>query len=274
MARRRSSLVTRLLLIALGYLLICAAAYFYQDSLVFFPTHRPEAELDEVARTQNFLPWTEAKGGRIGWKSAGGDPGNVLLIFHGNGGDALMRTYYQEYTAKDAGWKVFILEYPGYGARGGISSEKSLTESAVEAFDLLAAVPGRKIWILGESLGSGVACAVAARRARRVAGLILVTPYDRLTSVGQGHYPWLPVAWLMRTRFDSVKNLKDYPGPVAIAVAGADTVVPPKRGQALYDNYAGRKRLWSVPHVNHDVSGFLNDGGWQEIVRWLQEGGA
>lgn len=274
MACRRSSIVALLLLIPIGYLAICALLYFGQDSLVFVPTRGTAAALDEVAKKKDFLPWTNAAGQRIGWKSAGGDPNNALLIFNGNGGNALMRTYYQEYTAKDGNWKVFLLEYPGYGAREGQSSEKSLTAAALEAFDLLAAVPNRKVWILGESLGSGVACAVAAQRASRVAGLILVTPYDRLTSVGQGHYPWLPVTWLLRTRFDSIKNLQNYPGPVAIAVAGADTVVPPERARGLYDNYPGRKRLWSVPHVNHDVSGFLDQGGWQEIVQWLQAGGA
>jgi len=274
MALRRSSIVTLLLLVPIGYLVICVILYFIQDRLVFFPSLAPAEALDQKAASVGFEPWRNAHGERIGWKSATGDSRNVLLIFHGNGGLALMRAYYREFTPQAGDWQVFILEYPGYGARPGRPSEKSLTAAALDAFDTLAAVPDRKITLLGESLGSGVAAAVAARRLDRVAGLVMITPYDRLFQVGQGHYPWLPVALLMRTRFDSVKNLEKFPGPMAVVLAGADTVVPPARGQNLYDTFQGRKRLWIVPDVNHDVSGFLHQGGWAEIVQWLQGGGA
>lgn len=272
MAWRRSSIVTLLLLVPIAYLALCAIIYVRQDNLVYFPTRSTAEALDREAAQDGFLPWTNARGERIGWKSAAGDPDGVLLICHGNGGHALMRTYYREYMPQSGNWQVFLLEYPGYGARGGVSSEKALTEAAVEAFDELAAVPGRKITVLGESLGSGVAAAVAAQRPDRVAGLVMITPYDRLFSVGQGHYPWLPVSLLMRTRFDSLKNLEKYSGPMAVVVAGGDTVVPPRRGEKLHEGYRGRKRLWNVPEVNHDVSGFLSQGGWREIVEWLQGG--
>ena len=36
-----------------------------------------------------------------------------------------------------------------------------------------------------------------------LAGVILVSPYDRLVEIGRTHYPWLPVSWLLRHRFDA-----------------------------------------------------------------------
>ncbi|HRJ73188.1 MAG TPA: alpha/beta hydrolase, partial [Terrimicrobiaceae bacterium] len=162
---RLKSLVNFLLIVPLGYLVACAVLYFRQDSMIFVPDRGTEAEQDPLADAEGFEPWTNARGERIGWKSRDGDDANVLLVFSGNGGYALRRTYYREFCRKNAGnWRTFLLEYPGYGFRPGQPSESSLTAAAVEALDGLSASPGRKIRVLGVSLGSGVACAAVSRR--------------------------------------------------------------------------------------------------------------
>lgn len=257
-----------LLVFPVLYVAICAVLYFRQDRLLFFPTRAPQPDLNDLAQAHGFSSWTNTRGQRIGWQSATGRGPNVLLVLHGNGGFALDRSYYRDYCQPQANWTVFLLEYPGYGAREGVSSEKTMTAAAVEAIDILGANPARKIWLLGESLGSGVASAAVRLRPASISGIILVTPFNSLVAAASFHYPWLPVALLLRTRLDSETNIRCYPGPVAIVIGEADPVVPPHLGRRLYEAYPGRKRLWSVPQAGHNVTGFLSTH-WSEVIDWL-----
>lgn len=251
-----------------GYVAICAMLYFRQDSLLFFPERAPD--LEREAHLSGFAPWTNAQGERIGWQSKDGDPQNVLLVLHGNGGYALHRNYFH-YVSRSSGdnWKTFLLEYPGYGDRPGPITEAHLIAAAVEAVDILSETPGRKIRVLGQSMGSGVASALVSQRPEKVGGLILVTPYDSLVGAASSHYPWLPVSLLLRTRFNSEKNLENFSGPVAFIVAKNDNVVPARLGQKLFNHYAGTKRLWLIPAAGHnDTERLLED--WAEVVNWLE----
>lgn len=74
--------------------------------------------------------------------------------------------------------------------------------------------------VIGRSLGSGVASRLAAERPVR--RLALVTPFDSMASLIQAHYRWLPARWLTRDRFDSVRHLSGYRGPVLVVRAGRD----------------------------------------------------
>lgn len=269
MALQRSSMYTLLLLFPLGYLTILAVLYFNQNNMIFVPTMDTEANMDKEATNEEFEPWFNAKGERIGWQSRGGTPSEVLLICGGNGGYALGRAYYRADLANQGcDWKIFIVEYPGYGARAGKPSEKALTDAAIEAFDTLAAQPGRTIRVVGESLGSGVASALAAVRGDKIAGLVLVTPFDTLANAAGARYPWLPVAYLLHTRFDSVQNIKSYPGPVAFVIGEGDRSVATRLGEKFYETYQGKKHRWLVPGAGHDCSYFIGTE-WKQVMKFL-----
>ncbi len=124
--------------------------------------------------------------------------------------------------------------------------------------------------IVGESLGSGVAAAAAGRQRDRVAGLLLITPWNRLEQVAAYHYPWLPVRWLLRDRYDSEKNLRDFGRPIAVVIAERDGIVPPKFGQALHEALPEPKRLTMVNGAEHNNwQAHLGDGWWTETVEFL-----
>lgn len=264
--------MTYLLLIPIGYLVLGLILYFRQDGMIFFPSRTPDDELLREADVQGFEPWRNADGLQIGWQSREGDPHNALLVFHGNGGQALYLTFYRDLARRAPGnWKTFLLEYPGYGHRDGTPSETTLTAAGVEAVDTLAGVPDRKIWLVGVSLGSGAAAATVRERPDRIAGLVMVTPFDSLVGAAAFHYPWLPVSLFLKTRFESGKNLASYPGPVAFLLSAHDTTTPFVLGKKLFDGYGGRKRLWVDAGGDHDVSP-LQDAEWPQIVEWLQGG--
>jgi uncharacterized protein len=164
--------------------------------------------------------------------------------------------------------KVYLLEYPGYGGREGRFSEKALNESALAAVDLLH-TPGRSLWLVGQSLGSGVACAVVREKPQAVAAVILLTPFRSFFETAASHAPIYPVEWLMRTRFDSAENLQSYPGPVAFFLCQRDSKIPFDQAQRFFQEYAGQKRLWIEPEKDHDASALVLSE-WPNVVEWIR----
>ena len=130
----------------------------------------------------------------------------------------------------------------------------------------LAPLGLRVLLVLGESLGAGVAAAAAARQREQVAGLVLITPWDRLQQVASYHYPWLPVRWLLRDRYDSAAHLGAFERPVAVVIASNDDIVPARFGQALYASLAAPKRLWTLDAGHNDWPLQLDARTWQQIV--------
>ncbi len=193
--------------------------------------------------------------------------GQVLIVY-GNGSCATACAHYADVLQDVAAFDVFIVEYPGYADRPGSPSQKSLFGAADEAFQLLAT--NGPVYVVGESLGTGVAAYLAGTHPTQVAGVVLLAPYNRLTDVAQYHMPLLPVHLLLVDRFPSEDYLNNYHGPVAVLVAGQDQVVPEKFGRRLYDKYTGAKRLWEFPGDDHGTIMFRLPNVWQQIITFLQ----
>jgi len=260
------------LLVWLGLLAFVALS---QRSMIYFPSRNTSDALAREAVSQGFEAWQTPDGQLIGYRSlpAPEDPRPPLaiLITHGNAGYAIHRADYADIlraAAPDRALSVYILEYPGYGARSGRPSQAAFLAAADEA---VALIPDNKpLILLGESIGTGVASATAAAHPDRVAGLLLLTPFDTLANVAQHHYPLLPVRWILRDQYPSENWLKQFHGPVAIIVAANDTIVPAKFGQNLHDTYAGPKKLIIVDDGDHnDLLHTLSPSAWQEALNFL-----
>lgn len=268
----KSKIFRLLRTVAVCYLLFCVLLALLQRFLIYHPFHETESAMLERARVARCEPWRDEDGAIIGWKSPariGVPPAYRLVVFHGNAGYALHRRYYFDgFGALENGriWEVLIFEYPGYGARPGKISEASFVAAGAQALDALAAADSRPIYLLGESLGSGLACALAQRNPQRVAGLCLITPIASLAGVAAHHYPLLPVHLLLRDRWDNVAALRDYRQPLAVLIAGADEVVTAAQGEALFASYGGPKRLWTQPAASHNTVDFSPAAAWWREV--------
>ena len=187
-----------------------------------------------------------------------------VLITYGNGSWSVGSAHYADDIQSLAAFDVFILEYPGYADRAGSPSQTSIFRAADEAFESMDA--NKPIYLVGESLGSGVASFLAGTHPGQVAGLMLLSPFDRLTTVGQEKMPFLPVWLLLVDRFPSEDYLRDYHGPVGIMVDGRDEIVPEKFGVKLYDSYAGPKLLWTFPDGGHVSIMESRSKFWGEVM--------
>jgi pimeloyl-ACP methyl ester carboxylesterase len=273
---RHSKLFRFLRAVALAYFVGLLMVAAFQSSLIYFPRRAPEAVLIEEARDLRLEPWRDAAGSIIGWKSRGHGEERArhrLLVFHGNAGYALHRAPYLE-AFEQLGdgrvWEVYLFEYPGYGARPGAPGEKAITEAALAALETLRREDGRPVFLLGESIGSAPACAVASREPEQVGGLLLWTPLASLTDVAAHHYPFLPVRLLLRDRWENTVALQHYHGPVGVRVAELDEVVTPEQGKKLYDAYAGPKRLWLAAGAGHNTIYLdASDTWWSEATAFV-----
>lgn len=115
-----------------------------------------------------------------------------------------------------------------------------------------------------------MAAATAAALPGDIAGVLLITPWDRLLHVARHHYPWAPVSWVLRDRYDSVAHLADFPGPVAVLVADRDAIVPPHLGRALHAALPDPKRLWVLPQAGHnDWMAYADLAWWRQVTDFL-----
>jgi pimeloyl-ACP methyl ester carboxylesterase len=260
-----------LALAVLIYAGLVAVLFVTQRSLIFQPTKSPTEELARLAREQFFLPWTNSVGLRIGWwrPPPDGIGEGTVLITHGNAGTAVGRDYLAAPIQAANAWDVFILDYPGYADRPGAPTETSLFAAAKEAFVSLTNRPG-PMFLVGESLGAGVAACLAGEFPRRVNAACLLVPFNNLAAAAGAHYPWLPVRWLLRDQFQSDQCLTHFQGRVAVVVGGADSVVPPELGRSLFRGYTGGpKQIWDFPGQEHWEAISQPAPVWREITDFL-----
>lgn len=254
----------------IGYLVILVLFTVLQRYLIYVPTRLTMNHAEEEAARTGFVAWRNAAAQLIGWKlPASLAPTGSILILHGNGGWALNRAYMAKPIQDAASVNIFILEYPGYGARGGSPGEASLLAAADEAFEYLP--KNLPVYLVSESLGTGVAAHLAKKYQAKVAGLAMFVPYDKLASVAGNHIPFLPAYYLLWDRFNPTEWLKDYHGPVKVIVAGSDEIIPPKFGKRLYDSYAGPKVLQIIPDARHSSTTAESPEWWQELLAFWQQ---
>ena len=254
----------------IGYVVILILFTLLQRYLIYVPTQLPPEVAEKLAVRMGFIPWRNLASQTIGWKlSASLAPIGSVLIVHGNGGWAINRTYMAKSIHEAAALDVYILEYPGYGAREGSPGETSFLTAADDAFENL---PKRfPIYIVSESLGTGVAAHLAQKYPTGVAGLAMFVPYDKLAAVAQNHVPFLPAYFLLWDRFDPVDWLKDYRGPIEFIVAGSDEIIPASLGRHLYDEYAGPKILQIIPGASHSSTTDETPDWWQSVLAFWQQ---
>jgi uncharacterized protein len=262
-------LVRMAALVYAGLFLVLAGC---QRNMMYFPTRCTEDEAVALAAMDGLVPWRNGEGELIGWRRHDApESGDALLVFHGNAGFAAHRGYFAHGFAPHLA--VHLVEYPGYGSRPGKPSEGNFAKAATAAFQQLRRERKGRIFVAGESLGTGVACGLAGKNPEAIAGLFLVTPFTRMVDVARSHYPVLPVGLFLRDRYENAAHLQNFRGPVAFLVAGRDEVIPARLGLALHEGYAGPKRLWLQAERSHNTLDYApRSDWWREVAEFLGGG--
>ncbi|MBS1567777.1 MAG: alpha/beta fold hydrolase [Bacteroidetes bacterium] len=217
-------IIKTLKLLAIFYVLICIAVYFFQEKLLFFPE-----KLDKSYKFPFNQPFeeinipTDDNNTLHGLLFTSDQPKGLIFYLHGNGG-ALndWGEVAKRYT--DLHYDVFMLDYPGYGkSTGSIKSKMQLLNSVQAAYNLIKKkYTEEQIVVLGYSLGTGPAAYLAS--ANHPKRLILQAPYYNLTDMARHAYPILPV-FLLRYKFQTNEYLRNCHMPVVIFHGDGDEVI-------------------------------------------------
>lgn len=225
---RRAVLVVSVLLLVV--VVVMGLAWALQRRLIYFPDPSPPPPVSDVLSGGREVSLRTSDGLTLtAWflPPSGRDRGLAVLVAPGNGGHRAGRADLGRLLGEE-GFAVLLLDYRGYGGNPGDPSEEGLGADALAAVEALTGLgypPDRTIY-LGESLGTGVAAALAERR--RPAGLVLRSPFTSLADVGRHHYPFLPVDLLLTDRYPVLEHVQSSRVPTTVVYGDRDEVVPPE----------------------------------------------
>jgi uncharacterized protein len=262
------SLKTILILILSG---ISFAGCDMQRNMLYYPDSRLPSESELTAKGLQF--WPAGPAGYRGYIGTGAirNIKGTIVVFHGNAGTADDREFYLSALGLP-GYRVILAEYPGYGGRTGKLGEQSFVNDARETIHLAARTYQEPVYLLGESLGCGVAAGAAGDASLGIAGILLITPWNTLLAVAKDHYPYLPVDWFMKDRYDNGENLRSFRGKIAVVAAEQDEVVPVRHARELFALLPGDKRMWMVRGAGHnDWPMRIGMSQWRDVIGFLSD---
>ncbi|MGB8258935.1 MAG: alpha/beta hydrolase [Terracidiphilus sp.] len=223
------------------YLGLSVMLFFFQRSMIYYP--QPRSNTDDIT-----VEALQVDGQRVLVSTRPHAGEKALIYFGGNAEDVSLGMPGLAAAFPDAA--IYLLHYPGYGGSSGKPTEKSIVASAFALFDLVHARHASVV-LIGRSLGTGAAVQVAA--ARPVSRLVLVTPYDSLSDAAAREYPFLPVNWLMRDKYESWRYAPRITAPTLILAAGQDELIPRSSTERLRGRFReGVVHYVVVPDAGHN----------------------
>jgi len=235
-----------------------------QRRLIYFPDRTQPPPAASVLSGARDVSFPTADGLRLSaWlvPPRTDDRRTAVLVAPGNGGNRAGRAPLASALA-GRGFTVLLLDYRGYGANPGSPSEAGLAHDVRAAWTYLTVSfpPGRVI-LFGESLGAAVAAGLAARLcgagSTPPGGLVLRSPFTSLAAVGREHYPLLPVAALLRDRYDVSGDIAAVSVPTAVIYGTADTIVPARQSAEVARRAGNAVRTTGVPGADHNDPSLL-----------------
>jgi uncharacterized protein len=239
-------LILRFAVIALTvYVGLCLALFVFQRSLIYSPQPRSYGDIENVLT----LP---VAGERLAISTRAHAGPSALIYFGGNAEDvsASLASFAEAFPDH----AIYLMHYRGFGGSSGSPTEENLSADALALFDRVHSEHAL-VSVMGRSLGSGVAVRLASQRP--VKHLVLITPYDSILSIAEQQFPYLPVRWLLKDRFESWRYAPEITAPTLVLQAEHDEIIPAQDTERLVAAFgkhvATRIVVSGVGH--NDISG-------------------
>ena len=231
----RNKLLIFFQLIVLGYLLVLIFLYFSQRNLMYHPNENNYFDDQLLVNIEKVKILTEDNINLLAWYHEK-DLKNfkTILYFHGNAGSLENRIHKLNHF-NNMNVNFLIIAWRGFSGNEGSPSEKGLYKDGNSALKWLfeKGVVEKNIVIYGESLGTGVATHLSQNR--NFAGVILETPFTSMTDAAQKFYPYIPVRFLLKDKFENKKKVKNIISPILIMHGEKDQIVPFSMGKKIFE---------------------------------------
>ena len=238
-------------IILLVYFLIVVFLYFYQRNLLYHPNENNYSNDKLMVQVEKIKVRTNDNIDLLGWYYQKDiKKFKTILFFHGNAGSLENRIHKLNHF-KDMNINFLIIAWRGFSGNKGKPSEKGLYEDGDSSIKWLLnkGIKETDIIIYGESLGTGVATHLSQNR--NFAGLILETPFTSMVDAAKTFYPYIPVKFLLKDKFENKKKIKNIDLPILVMHGEADQIVPFSMGKKMFELANEPKYSYFTKHDNH-----------------------
>ncbi len=191
-----------------------------------------------------------------GWWVPGASP-VTWLFCHGNGGNISARLDQLLDIHRRLRASVFIFDYRGYGLSGGAPSDEDGTHlDAVAAYGEMRSRLGPStgpVVFFGRSMGAAVAARLATEIEPSV--LVLECPPPSIPALAYLHASWtklLPLRFMMRSRYETARHVRNVRRPVLVVQGADDRLVPAGLARQVYDAANAPKQWLLIAGAGHD----------------------
>jgi len=248
------------------YLVTAAGLYWYQEKLIFLSDPVDASHTYQFENSTQDI-WLKNNDGLLHgvlFKNPIEQQKGVVLYFKGNMGNV----GHSERLATlflGLGYDVVSMDYRGSGkSRGKMSEEKLLTD-AEQWHDWATQNYGKKVKVVGYSLGTTFASHIAA--VKEVSHTILFAPMRSVEDIAAQRYPYMP-RFITRYPFRNYEKLSRTKGQVVIYHGTADQVIPYESGAALRTVLDDDDTFYSVKGANHYNIALRHEVQSDIILRW------
>jgi uncharacterized protein len=201
----------------------------------------------------------------------------IVLFLHGNA-ENISTHIGSVYWLPEQGVNVFLLDYRGYGHSQGEPYIPAIYQD-VEAslIWLRKRYPNKRVYILGQSIGSAIATTSMAmfKDEYDVSGLVLDASLTGYRDIAQhvalsSPITWImwPFTWLLPTQWDPVEYIDQIsPKPILMLHSQGDGILPYELGQELF-NKAKQPKAWQESQGGH-IQSFNFEQGRVKLLSFI-----
>ena len=217
------------------YLIVTLGLYIFQRKLLYYPNFNSHLKGDGLIHSfKNIDIKTKDNINLKGWFHLKDPKKKTILFFHGNAGTLDNRIYKLNFLG-NLDINFLIISWRGYSLSDGKPTEDGLYDDARTAikFLLKKGIFEQDIILYGESLGTGVAVEIGQNKS--FAGIILEAPFTSMIELGQKYYPFFPVKFLLKDKYESNKKIKNLKSPLLVMHGKKDKIVPFYMGENIFN---------------------------------------
>ena len=215
------------------YFIILSVIYFTQRSLMYHPSENnylDENKLNHKIEKIKIPSDYEL----TSWYFKKNESFKTLLFFHGNAGSLENRIYKLNDLSK-LNLNYLIVAYRGFSGNKGNPTEEGLYKDARAAkyWLNLNNINDQNIILYGESLGTAIA--IDLSKDYKFAGVVLESPFTSMIDLAQRYYPFFPVRFLLKDKYESKKKMKNLNSPILVLHGKKDKIVPFFMGEKIFN---------------------------------------
>jgi pimeloyl-ACP methyl ester carboxylesterase len=237
----------------LSYLAAGVFLAFAVDSFMYYPRRGLGASPADFGLEAEEVAFSSSDGTALhGWYLPRPGSGAVLVFLHGNAGNISHRLPMARLFARIPA-DLFLFDYRGYGKSAGRPrGEKPFLDAkaALATVRARAAADGRKVVLVGESIGASMALMAAAEE--KVDGVVSIAAFTSTKAVARDILLFRMFTPLLRERYDALGALGEVRAPILFIHGTEDEVIPFSHSERLYAAAPGKKEFLPVAGGMHN----------------------